>query len=441
MAANFGIGSVGISGAGNDVLVTADGQMHTVMASMVDEGNSTNEVLMAGVTFTGEAIDVLDFSVMAIAVYSDVVSAVDGLSIEFSTDGINWDHCDVYTIAADTGKTYGFQPVAKYFRIVYTNGPSSPQSVFRLQVLLHKTYVKPSSHRIADAISGQDDAELAKSVLTGLSPSNSFVNVMVTNQGRLDVSALNEKLSIATEQIPGSSFIEKFGRNADVDTPGNEYIWSGGGLWVRPTQARVHNLSSSSPNDTLLGSGAHQVSIEGLDTDWNPQSEIVDMDGVNNVATSGLYVIIHRMEIISCGASSVNEGIIFATAVTDATITAQIDVGKGKTTMAIYGVKDGAKLYLEQIYASLNASANPANQPSAVLELKVIKFADTSSPCNVLEHVWGVSARGTSNPSHEFKVSKVIEAKSIVYIQTESVTESDSDISAGFDGYLIDDPV
>lgn len=275
--------------------------------------------------------------------------------------------------------------------------------------------------------------------LQGITPAGNVKDVRVTDQGRLDVSALTEKILIATGQIPGTTFIEKFGRNADVDiSPGNEFIWSRGGVWVPPTQARIHNLTSSDPDDTILGSGAGQVKVIGLDASWNPQEETIDMDGAGVSATSGFYVIVHRMEVVSCGATGFNEGTIIATAAVDGTVTSEIPLGKGKTLMAIYGVKTGATLYLEQVYGSINAASNPANQPAAIMELKVITSADTATPCTVLEHVWGLAAQGTSNASHEFKVSKAIPERSIIYIQTESVTQDNTDMSAGFDGYLID---
>ena len=71
------------------------------------------------------------------------------------------------------------------------------------------------------------------------------------------------------------------------------------------------------------------------------------------------------------------------------------------------------------------------------MELWVHKNSD-SNGVMVIEHVWGIASQGTSSSEHEFKVSKVIPEKSIVYIKCESVTQADSDISAGFDGYLID---
>ena len=80
--------------------------------------NSTDVVLGVGGVFTGVGEDVEDFVEARIAVYSDVGSATDGLSIQYSTDNLNWDHTDPYTVPAATGKNYVVQRVAKYFRIV-----------------------------------------------------------------------------------------------------------------------------------------------------------------------------------------------------------------------------------------------------------------------------------------------------------------------------------
>jgi len=187
MGATFNYGAVGITGQGNDVIITEDGQMHTVMTSMVDEGNSTATPLGIAGIFTGTIRDILNYSVVGVAVFSDQVSADDGLSIEFSPDGTNWDHCDIFTIPANDGKIFTIQPAAKYFRIIYTNGGVA-QGVFRLQILLHKTYVKPSSHRIQDSIIDDDDAELVKAVITGRNPLGDFVNFEATTKGNFKMS-------------------------------------------------------------------------------------------------------------------------------------------------------------------------------------------------------------------------------------------------------------
>lgn len=178
---------VKISNGTTTVDVNDDGQMHVVMEGKVDVNNSTSTTLGIDEVFTGTATETLAFSVINIATYSDVASATDGLAVEFSTDGTNWDHSDNYTVPATSGKTYSFQPVARYFRVIYTNGGVG-QATFRLQTTLKKTYIKPSSHRIQDSIIDDDDAELVKAVLTGKNPADTFVNFQATTAGNFKMS-------------------------------------------------------------------------------------------------------------------------------------------------------------------------------------------------------------------------------------------------------------
>lgn len=157
------------------------------IVSTISEFNSTNTPLAGNAIFTGIAENVKDIAVVQVAVYSDVASADSGLSFQFSVDGTNWDHIDVYTLVAGTGKTYSIQPVAKYFRIVYTNG-ATPQSAFRVQTIYKSIYIKPSSHRVGDLISPEDDSELMKAVLTAQMPSGTFTPIDAATGGNLKVS-------------------------------------------------------------------------------------------------------------------------------------------------------------------------------------------------------------------------------------------------------------
>jgi hypothetical protein len=422
-------------------LINSDNPFPVETPAFVSTANSTSTLLAADGIFTGTSEAINGYGIIYINAYSDVASATDGLEVQQSSDGTNWDHCDEFTIPAAQGKNFSINPYARYFRIRYINGPA-PQAIFRLQTIF-KVNGKSSSHRIADSIVSDDDAELTKAVLTGEAPSGTFYNAKVTEEGRLDVSSISEKIQIARGLIPGFEFIEKFGRNADIDiADAGQQIWSGGpsyGNWVAPTAPRIHNIVSTDANDTSGGTGARSLFIQGLDASWNPQSETVVMNGTTPVPTVGSYSIIHRMKVNSCGTAKSNIGVITATAQTDGTVTAEIPAGKGKTLMAIYGVRAGYSLYLEQIYSSLNASGSAAAWPGCILELRVIENADTSNSCEFVEHVWGLASRGNSSVSHEFKVSKVIAEKSIVFIDAESVTDDNSDISAGFDGYLIQD--
>ena len=131
----------------------------------VDEGNSTATPLVAGDSFVGTPISIKDYAIVFINVYSDVASATDGLIIEQSSDGINFDHDDVYTLPAGGAKNYAINPYAKWLRVTYTNNASTPQGAFRLQTILKGGNCKPSSHRVQDNITAEDDVEVVKSVL------------------------------------------------------------------------------------------------------------------------------------------------------------------------------------------------------------------------------------------------------------------------------------
>jgi len=164
------------SNGGYPVEVNADGQMHVVMRGAIDGGNSTETPLASGAQFVGNATDILDYGIIFIAAFSDVPSASDGLSLQQSCDGVNWDVTDEYTIASSSGKTFSIQPACQYFRVAYTNG-GLPQGVFRLHTVLKKMNSKPSSHRISDMIIDDDDAELMKSVVSAQDETGAFVNV------------------------------------------------------------------------------------------------------------------------------------------------------------------------------------------------------------------------------------------------------------------------
>ena len=154
---------------------------------LISKENSTETPLLADATFTGIAIDTKDYGMAIISVYSNVVSATDGLSIQFSKDKTNWYWTDEYTIVATTGKTFSVQTQARWMRVLYTNG-AGDRTIFQLETTLKPVYVKPSSHIVADAISSQDDAELVKAVLTGQKPNDDFVNFQATVAGNFKMS-------------------------------------------------------------------------------------------------------------------------------------------------------------------------------------------------------------------------------------------------------------
>ena len=147
---------------------------------VVSDDNSTTTLLDADATFTGTAVEILNYGIVFISVHALQVSAENGLVIEQSTDGVDWDFDDVFTIDADTAKNFSINPHAKYLRVIYINGDTD-QTHFELQTIL-KGYSKPSSHRIKDNIINDDDAELTIAVIkVQTNDEDTYKNVDVQN--------------------------------------------------------------------------------------------------------------------------------------------------------------------------------------------------------------------------------------------------------------------
>lgn len=171
------------------------------IGNRVDTANSTNLNLGIGAVFTGAWVDVSTHTNISIMVNSSHDSATDGLQLQHSVDGVGIDDVDLFTIRANKPKQFTFGVAAKYIRVVYTNGAAA-QTTFRMQVILHPFAPKSSSHRIADSIIEDDDAELVKSVITAKRPDDGFINIAATRRNNLGMAV----------QEFGGNVVDAFGR-------------------------------------------------------------------------------------------------------------------------------------------------------------------------------------------------------------------------------------
>lgn len=96
--------------------------------------NSTKTLLGVSDVFTGRGEDVSPFSTVSVFVFCNQPSALLGISMQFSVDGVNWDRKIEYTVPANIVQRYSFPVEAQFFRIVYTNS-ANPQTAFRLQTI------------------------------------------------------------------------------------------------------------------------------------------------------------------------------------------------------------------------------------------------------------------------------------------------------------------
>jgi len=250
-------------------------------------------------------------------------------------------------------------------------------------------------------------------------------------------------LEVARGNVSGITCINKFGRNIEVDAIAD--VWDGGQatsgvslVWVAPTSRQTHAIASTSGLDDAGNVGATSIRIYGL-PDWDTAevNEDITMDGANPVTTSNKYVIIHRMHTLTSGGTSINAGIITATASTDSTVTAQIRVGIGQTGMAIYGIPSTQNLYLSRLYANMNRAAG-AGAGTGYVNVSLLVNREPSAQLTrfLTKHTFGLSLNGTSALTIPYINRKKIEGPAIIKVQIDSGT-ANMDMSAGFDGYLI----
>lgn len=224
--------------------------------------------------------------------------------------------------------------------------------------------------------------------------------------------------------------MKKFGRNPDVDTGAFEDVWSGGSTWVQPTAARKHAIASTNAADAAAGTGAQTVKIFGLDANYLEQSETVTMNGSTAVNTVNSYIMIHRMSVETAGTGETNAGTITATAETDGTVTAQIDIGEGQTLMAIYQVPANKKGFLEHYYASLN---NAVTAVSGDIRLMVKPFGGAWQ----VKHILGLLATGTSLFHYDYDLTLELNPKDLIKLRAQT-SANNMDVTGGFDIFLTD---
>ena len=288
----------------------------------------------------------------------------------------------------------------------------------------------------------ETDNENQDGLIDSLSNDIAYLRQQINMLRDEDVKSFD--LEVSKGKIPGHRTLNKFGRSTDVDSGITTDVHDGANattglvVWVAPTEARIHQITSTSTDDDgdVAGVGARTIKIWGL-TSWSATetSQTLTMDGTSNVATSA-YVIIHRMKVLTKGATNVNVGIITATADTDGTVTAQINAGEGQTQMAIYGVPSGETFYIKRLYASFNKSGGATGTVDINLCLNQEPDVELLN-CQV-KHTQGLISTGSSGFPHVFDPPEQYTGPCIIKIKATGGA-ANLDVSAGFSGYIVED--
>ncbi len=256
-------------------------------------------------------------------------------------------------------------------------------------------------------------------------------------QNSREVIPLSSALSVSSGNIPGQKSVNKFGRTQNADSGIETDIWNRANatdnqaIWVAPTTARIHTIASDSAADAVGGSGTSSVLVYYLpDWDTTEQTELISGDLNAGIAMSNESVIIHRMESIPQASSLIaNAGKITATAATDGTVTAQMEVGKGQTEMAIYGIPSTQTAYMGRLYGNEIAAAGGSE---AKVTLLFNPNPDVQTVAFLTKHTFGIRGGGTSALTINYFTLKIFPGPGILKLNV--ITDSaDMDISGGYD--------
>lgn len=165
-------------------------------------------------------------------------------------------------------------------------------------------------------------------------------------------SSYDWTINISAGDVSGTSYIEKFGMNVDVDS-NKETIWDGGDIYTYISTAETVAITSTLGADSAAGTGARTVEIQGLDANHNLVYETLTVGGG---AGTQEFLRVFRAKVVTAGTSGINEGTISITSSDTSTELAQIGVdgsgsnaaGRGQTFMALYTVPAGKTAYLTQ---------------------------------------------------------------------------------------------
>jgi hypothetical protein len=322
---------------------------HFPPRGLVDPTNSSSSLLAASAVFTGSAFDVSDYSTITVLVDADVDSARDGVSLEFSPNGVDWVRSKKATLIGGENQAHSLGVVSQFYRTVYTNGASA-QGAFNIQTRYHTTQPRDLTSGSRQILEKWDDTTLVRSVGD---PFN----------------------DINTELVSYQKTVQKFGKSLTIGTTEQE-VWPGSSQFSYLTAASPLQVAAGGdPLDASAGNNARSITLEGLDDNFLEISETIELNGsVASVATSNLFCRLNRAYVEDVGtynATNAGEIIIQSTA---GNIVAIINASAGQTQQAIYTVPTNYDAYL------LAFTVEVSEPISANVRMVQRQSADNSTP-------------------------------------------------------------
>lgn len=214
--------------------------------------------------------------------------------------------------------------------------------------------------------------------------------------------------------------VAKFGYNNDIDAGIEETIQAQGGEWQPPTAAYTLDITSTSTDDTLLGSGSWYVFLFGLDANYNEITEQVTLDGTNTVTTTQSYIALNRAAVAYSGTGQDNAGDITFTQSTGGLQLGLIPTGEAITQQCVYTVPAGYQGNLLGVYTN---AVKPTGGSNPTVEVELYSYNILSNTkYNVLSKF--IDTNNNNSEALITPVSNITAEKNTLYLNATSDTNN-----------------
>jgi len=262
------------------------------------------------------------------------------LYFEFSVDNTNWETFPTsgFVVSAGIHEFHTAVKGPRYFRVRYVNGASA-QSSFRLYTYFG-TYRQPSSP-LNQPLGLDSDAILVRPTFPWL--------------------------DVARGLQTGISDVLKFGRNAAVGTSFSPI--SVGGIYNTPQSGSATTLrikAGGNANDTAAGTGAREVTLQGLDENFEEVTETLATAGASaSSATTTTFTRLFRAWVSASGTYATATAGSHAASITIEngsggtnwlTIDSAVGFPVGQSEVGAYSVASGKTAYVKLRHASADST-------------------------------------------------------------------------------------
>ena len=162
------------------------------------------------------------------------------------------------------------------------------------------------------------------------------------------------------------TYVKVFGKSTTVGTTSAYYdLWMGNTTVYRPPSTAISmQIVSSSTSDTSGGSGVQQVTINYLDSSYNPQTIVVTMNGTTAVSLGVSVLRVNKMYASTVGSTGYPVGNITLQNNAGTIQYAYIEAGRNSAQQVYFTVPANKTFYLSQWSVSAGPSANTTAKSS-----------------------------------------------------------------------------